>query len=234
MIHQLIFAAPKPGMSTEAFHEYWVNIHAVQYASKIAQIKKYMIDTRIHFAGDFGEPLLPHQGVAEIWIRPEEQLASLQSKEFLEGARLDEPNWAAFWHTFVIDTNAHEIVAGPPLSKNQTWIKMIILHKRLPGLPLENYRQYGLKVHSSLMSELPGLRRYLQCHTVDAYYVIGESARFDGAEIIWFDGTDALAEALASEQFQRVRKNWENFVNQRYLLSVTARENWIIGPDIRP
>jgi uncharacterized protein (TIGR02118 family) len=233
MIHQLIFAAPKPGMTAEEFQDYWVNVHAVKYASKITQIKKYMIDTRILFAGDFGQPLLPHQGVAEIWIEPEDQIASLQSKEFLEGARLDEPNWAAFWQTFVIDTNAHEIIAGPPLSKNQDWVKMIILHKRIPGIPLDNYRQYALKAHAPVMSDLPGLRRYLQCHTVDGYYVIGESACFDGAEIIWFDSKEALAESLASEQFQKVKASWNNFVNPKYLFSLTAEEHWIIGPDAR-
>jgi EthD domain len=41
MIHQLIFAHPKPGMSEKDFQDYWVNVHAVNYASKIPQIKKY-------------------------------------------------------------------------------------------------------------------------------------------------------------------------------------------------
>ncbi|MGB5687361.1 MAG: EthD family reductase [Candidatus Electrothrix sp.] len=234
MIHQLIFAAPKPGMTAEEFQDYWVNVHAVKYASKIAQIKRYMIDTRIPFAGDLGQPLLPHQGVAEIWINPEDQIASLQSKEFLQGARLDEPNWAAFWQTFVIDTNAHEIIAGPSLSKEQTWIKVIILHKRIPGIPLENYRQYGLKAHAPVMSELPGLQRYLQCHTVDGYYMIGEAACFDGAEIIWFSNVDALKEALVSKQFCKVKTSWNNFINPKYIFSMTAEEHWIIGPDARP
>jgi uncharacterized protein (TIGR02118 family) len=234
MIHQLIFAAPKPGMTAEEFQDYWVNVHAVKYASKITQIKKYMIDTRILFAGDFGQPLLPHQGVAEIWIEPEDQIASLQSKEFLEGARLDEPKWAAFWQTFVIDTTAHEIIAGPTLTKNQNWVKMIILHKRILGLPVETYRQYCLKAHAPLMSELPDLRRYLQCHTVDGYYVIGESACFDGAEIIWFDSAEMLADSLASDQFRKVRESWNNFVNPKYIFSITAEEHWVIGPDERP
>ena len=47
MIHQLIFAHPKPGMSEQEFQDYWVDVHAVQYASKIPQIRKYLIDTRI-------------------------------------------------------------------------------------------------------------------------------------------------------------------------------------------
>ena len=233
MIHQLIFAAPKPGMSAEEFQRYWVETHAVKYAAKINQIKKYMIDTRIAFDGDFGAPL-PHQGVAEIWLKnEEEQLASLQSPEFLEGARLDEPKWAAFWLTLVLDTTAHEIVAGPPLQKNPAWVKLLVLLKRKPGIPLGNFREYALKVHAPLVAELPGLRRYIQCHTRDGYYAIGES-RFDSVEQIWFDNLDALKKALASPQFkEKVRAGLDNLVDPNQIFTMTVRENWIIGPKAR-
>ena len=91
MIHQLIFAGPKPGMTDSEFQDYWVNVHAVQYASKIKQIKKYLIDTTIESAVPQNSP---YRGVAEIWLENEqEQLESLQSTEFLQGARLDEPKW---------------------------------------------------------------------------------------------------------------------------------------------
>lgn len=45
-----------------------------------------------------------YQGVAEIWLADEAtQLASLQSPEFLQGARADEPRWAAFRRTLIED-----------------------------------------------------------------------------------------------------------------------------------
>lgn len=96
MTRQFIFARPKPGMSEGDFQNYWVKVHAPQYASKIPQIKRYMINLRIPM-----EPTpdnFPFQGVAEIWLDNErDELASLQFPEYIEGARLDEPNWAAFW-----------------------------------------------------------------------------------------------------------------------------------------
>ncbi|NJP08001.1 MAG: EthD family reductase [Chloroflexaceae bacterium] len=235
MIHQIIFAAPKPGMTTKEFQDYWINVHAANYASKIPQIKRYLIDARIPFDGDIGNPILPHQGVAEIWLpNEEEQLASLQTEEFLQGARLDEPNWAAFWMTFLIDTTAHVIIEGPPLTQDPTWIKMILLYKRTPGIPLENFRQYGLNVHAPRFAELPGLRRYLQCHTKDGFYVIGESAAFDAAEFLWFDNTDALQQAMNSQQFKDAWAGLDAFVNPQYRFSIVAQENWIIGPEVRP
>ena len=46
MIHQMIFAAPKPGMTEQEFCDYWLDVHAVKFASKIPQIRKYKIDWR--------------------------------------------------------------------------------------------------------------------------------------------------------------------------------------------
>src|SRR6266487_202030 len=174
MIHQLIFAAPRPGMTVEEFQQYWVGVHAVRYASKIPQIRKYLIDTTIPFELGNGDP--KWQGVAEIWLANEqEQLASLQTEEFLQGARLDEPKWAAFWQTLVLDTDAHELRAGPELTRDQPWVKLIMLVKRKEGLPLSDFREYSLGKHGELALQVPGLRRYLQCHTRDGYYGIGEA-----------------------------------------------------------
>lgn len=134
MIHQFIFASPRPGMSEEAFQRYWVEIHAVRYASRIPQIRRYMIDTRIPLPGETAAPLWG--GVAEIWLaNAEEQLASLQTPEFLQGARADEPNWAAFWLTRGLDTTAHEILPGPPDARDNGMAKLLILSKRREGLP---------------------------------------------------------------------------------------------------
>src|SRR5262245_29279555 len=112
MIHQHIFAGPKPGMSEADFQDYWIKVHAVKYASRIRQIRRYSISRRLRpSSGD--DVRLPFGGIAEIWLENEqEQLASLQSPEFIEGARADEPRWAAFWNTLGLDTTAHS--PAPP------------------------------------------------------------------------------------------------------------------------
>jgi hypothetical protein len=235
MIHQFIFAAPKPGMTDTEFQDYWVHVHAVKYASKIPQIKKYLIDSRIPFDLDTGHPKLPHQGIAEIFLNnDEEQLASLQTEEFLQGARLDEPNWAAFWLSFVVDTDEHEIVAGPPLeSANPSWVKLTTLFKRKPGMSLEAYRRQSLEFYAPIASELPGVRRHLHCHTRDGAYTFGEPS-FDSVEQLWFDDVEALRHAVDSPFFvHRVRLAREVVVDPKYVFSLAAKENWIIGPEAR-
>jgi len=228
MIHQFIFAAPKPGMTAEAFQSYWVHVHAVKFASHIPQIKRYLVDTRIEFDGDLGVPSLPHQGIAEIWLENEqEQLASMQTDEFVHGARADEPNWAAFWLAVVVDTTGHEILRGEPRPDG---VKVTTLLKRRPGMSLVEYRAASLAQYAPVASELPGLRRHLHCHTRDGAYVFGESS-FDSVEQWWFDDVDALRAALGSPGFAaRVAPARAAITDPRYVFSLTARENWIVGP----
>lgn len=233
MIHQLIFAHPKPGMSEEEFQNYWVNFHAVYYASNIPQIQRYLIDTRIPFGEKPEDPLF--SGVAEIWLENEaEQLASLQSKEFLAGARLDEPNWAAFWRTVVLDTNTHILLEGPPLAEKSTMVKLLLLVKRKAGMPLEEFRLKMLESHAPKMMKLPGLQRYFQCHVRDSFYGIGE-AILDCVSQLWFDDLPALKAALNSEEYQNLLlPEFEHLFERKYIHQMVTTENWILGPEFRP
>lgn len=226
MVHQLIFAAPKPGMTVEEFQRYWLDVHAPRYASKIPQIKKYLIDTVVPF-GPTGQPLW--NGVAEIWLEnDEDQLASLQSEEFLQGTRLDEPNWAAFWQTVVLDTDAH--VVAPP--SPDAGVKLIRLVKRKEGMRLEEFRERSLGKYTELVSEIPGLDGYLQGHTRDGAYGVGEAV-LDAAHQLWFADTDALSAALTSPEFRRAEDELGSLVEARYLHGLVTEEHWVIGPERR-
>ncbi len=228
MIHEFIFCVPKPGMPVEDFHDYWVRVHAVEYVARIHQIRQYVVDTRVPFDGDLGDPPLPHQGIAELWLdNEEEHMAALRSDEFLQGARADEPRWAAFWQTIFLDTVAHEIVPGAP---DGGGVKMTTLIKRRPGLALAEYREATLDGYGQAVGGIPGLRRYLHCHADDWAYTFGE-APFDSIEQIWFDDLDALRAGLASRYHaERVRPARQAIADPRLVFSLTAREHWIIGP----
>jgi hypothetical protein len=232
MVHQLIFARPKPGMTEKEFQDYWVNVHARGYASKITQIRRYMVCTRVDYdAADASDPLF--SGVAEIWIRPEDQIPSLQSAEFLDGARADEPRWAAFWATLALDTDAHVIVEGPPLTVNPVWIKLYRLLKRREGMPLPLFREFALESLCAGVKALPGLRRYVQGHVRDGFYDVGE-ARFDAVEQWWFDDLSSLQSALKSPAYvDRIQALDRSAVESKYLFIMAAREHWIIGPQER-
>ncbi|GLV79362.1 MULTISPECIES: EthD domain-containing protein [Streptomyces] len=230
MIHQLIFAAPKPGMTKEEFHRYWVEEHAVRFASKIPQIRKYAVDTSLDVAG-VGEPLW--NGIAEIWLKnEEEQLASLQTPEFLQGARLDEPNWAAFWRTVVLDTDTDVVVPGEPENTVQPGVKLVLLAKRREGMSREEFRRHNRTAHAPLVARIPGLTRYYQSFTRDSWYGISEPP-FDAAYHLWFDSPTILEAALKSTQYAAVEADFKDFVNEQYLHSMAVREHWVLGPEPR-
>jgi uncharacterized protein (TIGR02118 family) len=232
MIHQFIFAYPRPGMTEADFQRYWVEVHAVRYASKIPQIRRYLVDTRVALPGENGDPLWC--GVAEIWLLNEaEQLESLQSKEFLQGARLDEPNWAAFWRTVVLDTTAHVLLPGPPETRASGMAKLLVLSKRAEGLPLKAFRSYCLGAHAAKVMELPGLRRYIQGHVRDGFYAVGEAV-LDCVEQLWFDSVDAARSAQNSVQQKLVEADYRLFTEERYLHKMLVQQHWIIGPEPRP
>ncbi|PQO41198.1 EthD family reductase [Blastopirellula marina] len=227
-IHQLIFAKPKPGMSEAEFQHYWVHVHSPNFASKIPQIRRYLVDTRVPLAGERGEPLF--SGIAEIWLENEEQqLASLQTPEFLEGARRDEPNWAAFWGTVVLDTNTDVLLPGPTLTAYPTWIKLVVLLKRREDLALPEFRQRMLKVQAPKAQQLTGLQRYLQCHVKDSFYDVGEPP-FDGVAMYWFNTLADLEHAMTTEVWSELREVEATFVETKYRHHLALKEHWIIGP----
>lgn len=228
MIHQFIFAAPKPGMSEQEFQDYWVNVHAVKYASKIPQIVQYSVSTRLPFGPETAEPLW--SGLADIWLENEaQQLASLQSKELLEGARIDEPRWAAYWRTVVLDTDAHVLRDGGGLEAVRDGVKLVALVKRKWGLSLEEFRRRSLETHAALDLQLPGLRRYVQCHARDALYGIGETP-FDAVSCLWFDSPEAVQAALASPENAVAAADLPAFLEMKYAHVFLMKEHWVIGP----
>jgi hypothetical protein len=232
MIHQFIFAYPRPGMTELEFQNYWVEVHAVRYASKIPQIRKYLVDTRIALPGEAGDPLWC--GVAEIWLKNEkEQLESLQSREFLQGARLDEPNWAAFWRTIALDTTAHVLLPVSPGTRGSNMVKLLVLSRRKEGLPLESFRASCLDTHAARVMKLPGLRGYSQGHVRDNFYAVGEAA-LDCVEQLWFDSVDSALAAGNSAQQESVNASYQIFCEERYIHRMLVQEHWIIGPEPRP
>jgi uncharacterized protein (TIGR02118 family) len=219
-------------MTEPEFQRYWVEIHAVRYASQIPQIRRYLVDRRIALPGETGEPLWG--GVAEIWLQNErEQIESLQSREYLQGARLDEPNWAAFWRTIALDTTAHVLLQGPPETRDSNMVKLLLLSKRREGLPLADFRSYCLSTHASKVMQLPGLRRYSQGHVRDNLYAVGEAV-LDCVEQLWFDSVDAALTTQSSVQQALVNADYRLFTEERYIHTMLVQEHWIIGPQPRP
>lgn len=230
MLHQFIFAAPRPGMSEAAFQDYWVHHHAVDFASKIPGIRRYAVDTRIARPGETS--VAPFSGCAEIWLDDVPALlAALQSPELIRGARADEPNWAAFWQTIAINTETSVLLAGPPERRDEPMVKLLVTLKRRPGLSMADFRAALLGDHAARLLAVPALRR---CHLAlvpDAFYAVAETP-FDGVAVLWFDDVAALETAQASAAYAAaLGTGAAALLDTRYGHAMAMDAHWIIGPD---
>ena len=174
---------------------------------------------------------------AEIWLDNEqEQLASLQSPEFLEGARIDEPRWAAFWNTLVLDCDTVS-------RQGRAWASVAAARRRQDGGAAQAQAGHdggGVprlppEVHAPLCVEAPGILRHDVCFTRDSWYVVGEP-RFDSVVHFWFENL-AAAEALA-ESVEYPATAWflttTSCFDPKYVFHMVSKEHWIIGPEARP
>jgi hypothetical protein len=230
MIHQLVFAHPRLGMTDKEFGDYWVHEHS-RYVAELPQVRRFVVGTKLPFGPEPADP--PWAGVAEVWLDTEaDQTAMLASRAYLDGVRRDEPNWAACSRTLVLDTDEHEWAAGEPPSSQREWVKAFWLAKRRAGVPLQLARNYALKVHLPFLTALPGVRRVVQSHVRDSGYVLGE-APVDFVFGAWFDNLDALGAAIESGRHQALLADRNQFCEPRYNHQLVTREHWVIGPQPR-
>jgi len=229
MIHQFIFAGPKPGMSAEDFQSYWLNVHAVNYASRIVQIRQYLIATRLRIPCPRELPF--YEGVAEIWLKnDQEQIESLQRPEFLQGARLDEPKWAAFWQTLVIDTDPEVLLeSAEPAAE---FVKVYVLSKRRSDSELAEFQQNLRESHRRAALALPGLERYLIGFSRAGAYGLGEP-RFDAVEVYSCRSADAVKAALGSEEWKATEASLLTHADPRYIFNYIGQDHWVIPPGQR-
>jgi hypothetical protein len=57
MIHQFIYAVPRPGWPAERFQNYSLQEHSIRYATKNPQIRQYLVGPPANAAKLEGEPI---------------------------------------------------------------------------------------------------------------------------------------------------------------------------------
>ena len=221
MLHVLYFITRKPALGETEFHRYWREVHG-PIAKKVPQLRRYVQSHRIPFAGANST----YDGAAEVWIDNEAALGALrQSPEYLKGALADEFNFIDMSRVEWLVTNDHVILDGPQTSQ---LVKTIFQLKRKPGMSLADFRKYWVDVHGPIVCQLPGLRRYVQCHTVDAAYSYAEP-KWDGVAQLWVDDLAALQKMLDSREFKE--GSWPDgakFLDQALVSNFVAQEYQII------
>ena len=91
-------------------------------------------------------------------------------------------------------------------------LKLVSVLRRRPDLDVEAFQRHWLDVHAPLVARLPGLRRYVQCHTLlSGYRKLTPAA--DGVAELWFDDTDALRALRGRAELAAVEADEGNFID---------------------
>lgn len=226
MIHLMFLMRRKPGLSRQECQKHWREIHA-PLAQRIPGIRRYVQSHVLNVNDD--DP--PYDGMAEIWVDDEAAAVSVfRSKEYMEGAYLDEPNFVDLKRAVRLRTEDHILLAGQPMTRDARAIKRISLVKRKPGMSREEFCRYWKEVHGPIALKLPGLLRYVQSHTLPSMYANGEPP-FDGAAQVWFSDHAALERAFTSKEYlEEARPDGAKFIAPDGVVGLMVEENRVVWP----
>lgn len=103
-----------------------------------------------------------------------------------------------------------------PREANETMLKTSILMTRKDGMSVEEFQQYWKESHGPLAADVPGLRRYIQCHTIREDY--DGPPEYDGVAELWWDDVAAFEQAAQTPEFQAVLADTQHFVGESMVL----------------
>ena len=109
-------------------------------------------------------------------------------------------------------------------------IKSVVFFKRKPGMPVDEFQAYWLTRHPDVVTALPGIRRYVQSHTLPSIYAKREPV-YDGIAELWTDDMEALRAMVRAPHYERVKADEAMFIDGATMGGLVAREHVIVdGP----
>lgn len=105
-------------------------------------------------------------------------------------------------------------------------VKAVSFFKRKPGMPVEEFQAYWREKHPGPVVRLPGVRRYVQSHTLLAGYRKGEPI-YDGIAELWFDDTKAMHALRGTNELAAVEADEAGFIDRSTMKMIVTEEHVI-------
>lgn len=112
-------------------------------------------------------------------------------------------------------------------------VKAVSFFKRRPGMPVEAFQAYWRSKHPAVVVTLPGVRRYVQSHTLVAGYAKGEPV-YDGVAELWFDDTGAMRALAGTAAFAAVQADEAQFIDRATMRLIVTEEHVIKDTEVPP
>ncbi len=105
-------------------------------------------------------------------------------------------------------------------------VKVITSIKRKPGMSVEEFQGYWRTRHPEAVTRLPGIRRYVQSHTLLSAYEHGDPT-YDGIAEVWADDTAALRAMTQSPAHPALQADEARFID-RASMGVIITEDHVV------
>ena len=103
-------------------------------------------------------------------------------------------------------------------------IKVIYFFHRRPDRSVEGFQQYWRTTHADLVREIPGVQRYVQCHTLLSGYNRPTPPVLDGIEEISFDSSANFSSAKGTAAGKAAMADLANFVDTSRIKHIVTEE----------
>jgi uncharacterized protein (TIGR02118 family) len=214
----------KPGMTVEAFQQYWLNQHP-KPVLKLDGIRRY-VQSHVRPSGYRNGRQPIHDGIAELWFDDMEALRRANASPAYREVQADEARFIDSARLVFLVTEEHVIVDG---AIPDGAVKNVEFVHRKPGMPVEEFQRYWREVHGPIAAQISVIQRYVQSHLRPGAYRDGRQPAYDGLAITWFDSTDAMRDSARSEAYAVTRKDEPNFIAPGELPIIITDEHVIAG-----
>ena len=103
-------------------------------------------------------------------------------------------------------------------------VKAVSFFKRKPGMSVEAFQTYWRTRHPDVVVKLPGIRRYVQSHTLRSAYREGEPV-YDGIAEVWFDDTRGMRALASTAEYAAVQADEAQFIARSTMGLIVTEEH---------
>ena len=241
MIKLAVMLRRKPGMSIQAFGQYWDGPHGdlvVGIPEFTRHVRRYsqshLVDPSYEGAGmDWQTAAI--DGIAEVWFDDTDAMtAAFNEPRFVE---LVGPDDAEFLDGDAVSVLVTREIEKIPLTGSPA-VKLSVAIKRPDGMSFDDFDTYWNTTHAEIVTSVPEftrhVRRYVQSHVIQEYTGAGDTSKltnqwrfapFDGIAELWFDGAAEVVQAFNEPAFiAKVAPDDKNFVDQAGTRLVIVQE----------
>ena len=105
-------------------------------------------------------------------------------------------------------------------------VKALSFFKRKSGMSVAAFQAYWRTMHPDVVTKMPGIRRYVQSHTLPSGYRKREPI-YDGIAEIWFDDTRAMRALAGTSEYAAVQADEANFIDRSTMGLIITEEHVI-------